>query len=100
MRSRNDVDLSFVLDRRGRRSLQKLVHIEMCSYLPDKSKFIIAYKVNKKSHEWLFFAISGEKSQIILASSSISSLVVANEVAKRTTVLPSGSFSQKPKRHF
>ena len=39
MRSRNDVDLSFVLDRRGRRSLQKLVRIEMCPYLPDKSKF-------------------------------------------------------------
>ena len=42
MRSRNDVDLSFVLDRRGRRSLQKLVYIEMCPYLPDKLKFEIA----------------------------------------------------------
>ena len=38
--------------------------------------------------------------QIISPSCSISSFVVANEVAKRMTVLPSGSFSQKPKRHF
>ena len=52
---------TFEMDRRGRRSLQKLVHIEMCPYLLDKSKFEIRpQKGNKKStsFEVLFSGVS------------------------------------------
>ena len=82
MRSRNDVDLSFVLDRRGRRSLQKLVHIEMCPYLPDKSK--LEAQKNTRRNVGCFYLIEFNYSSLVSGAFSVSSTVSTVSTASST----------------